>query len=63
MTGMSRLLAAELIERDVLRALEPAQRIPLGLAVTDVIDGWHVMRRQSFASEMSGASGRFMPTT
>ena len=44
MAGMNRLLAAELIERNVLCALEPALRVPLGLAVTNVIDGRHLMR-------------------
>ena len=66
---MNRLRAAELVERDVLHALKPAQRIPLGLAVTDVIDGRAASRRRLFLaspnplSEISGASGRFMPTT
>ena len=34
-----RLPAAEIVQRDVLRALQPADRVPLGLAVADVVEG------------------------
>jgi hypothetical protein len=59
--GSNRLLAAKRVERDILRSLETPFRIPRRLAVADVIN----LRQggQSLASEMSGASGRFMPTT
>ena len=32
------LLAAEIVERNILRALQPAFRIPLGFAVANVVD-------------------------
>lgn len=59
--GGNRLLPAERVQRDILRSLETPFRIPRRLAVADVIN----LRQgsQSLASEMSGASGRFMPTT
>jgi hypothetical protein len=60
-TGSNRLGAAKRVERDVLRSLETPFRIPRRLAVADVIDGRQ--GGQSLESEISGASGRFMPTT
>src|ERR1700719_2172048 len=67
--GVDRLPAAEVVERDVLHALEPALRIPLCLAVTDVIDsrrghrGLRSSLLRELLREISGACGRFMPTT
>ena len=67
--GMRGLLAAEIVERNILRALQPAFRIPLGFAVANVIDRGHGLEifrlflAQELLSEISGASGRFMPTT
>src|SRR5438034_935919 len=64
--GMGGLLAAEIVERNVLRALQPAFRIPRRLAMADVVD--HGRRHRAIRlflaqrSEMSGVSGRFMPT-
>ena len=34
--------AAEFVERNVLYALEPPQRVPLGLAVANVVDDRHI---------------------
>jgi hypothetical protein len=59
--GGNSLGAAKRVERDVFRSLETPFRIPRRLAVADVIDGRQ--GDQSFESEISGASGRFMPTT
>src|ERR1700733_9113236 len=42
MAGVNRLLAAECVERNVLYALEPPQRVPLGLAVANVVDDRHI---------------------
>ena len=39
--GVGGLLAAEIVERNVLRALQPAVRIPFGFAVANVVDGRH----------------------
>src|ERR1700730_6598122 len=36
--GGGRLLAAEIVERNVLRALQAALRVPLGFAMADVVD-------------------------
>ena len=55
------LLAAKRVERNIPRSLETPFGIPRRLAVADVIDGRQ--GGQSLESEMSGASGRFMPTT
>ena len=62
---MRRLLATEVVERNILGALETAECVPFRLAVADVIDRGlrHNGRDQSLFSEMSGASGRFMPRT
>ena len=66
---MGRLPAAEIVERNVLRALQPAFRIPRRLAMADVVDHGRGHRTCSYSllgeleSEISGASGRFMPTT
>lgn len=59
--GGDRLATAERVERDILRSLETPFRVPRRLAVANVIDGQQ--GSQSLESEMSGASGRFMPTT
>jgi hypothetical protein len=59
--GGDRLATAERVERDILRSLETPFRIPRRLAVANVIDGRQ--GSQSLESEISGASGRFMPTT
>ena len=39
---MRGLGAAKIVERNILLALKAAIRIPIGLAVTDVVDGRHV---------------------
>ena len=59
--GGNGLGTAKRVERDVFRSLETPFRIPRRLAVADVIDGRQ--GGQSLESEISGASGRFMPTT
>ena len=59
---LCRLQAAALVQRNVVLALKAPLGVPVGLAVTDEIEG----PRQddpSRSSEMSGASGFFMPTT
>ncbi len=66
---MGRLPAAEIVQRNVLRTLQPAFRIPRRLAMADVVDHGRGHRTFGYSlaseleSEMSGASGRFMPTT
>ena len=65
---MGRLPAAEIVERNVLHALQPSFRVPRCLAVADVIDDGRGHRTISYSllseleSEISGAAGRFMPT-
>lgn len=44
--GMYGLSAAKFVEWNVLHALQATQRIPFRLAVTDVIDGWHLVLRK-----------------
>ena len=67
--GADGLLAAEIVERSILRALQPAFRVPFGFAVANVVDCRRRHRTLGYSllnellSEMSGASGRFMPTT
>ena len=39
--GLGGLPAAEIVERNILRALQPAQRVPLGFAVANVVDRRH----------------------
>ena len=69
MAGMGRLRATAIVQRNVLRSLQPAFGIPCRLAMANVIDCRRRHRRRSYSlatelqSEMSGASGRFMPTT
>jgi hypothetical protein len=59
---MGRLLAAEIVQRNVLRALQPAFRVPRRLAMADVIDHgrWHRTVRLfllgKLESELSRAS-------
>ena len=62
---LRRLPAPEIVQGNVAGALQPAFRVPRGLAMADIIDRGRRHRScgQSFASEISGASGRFMPTT
>jgi len=71
---MGRLDAAEIVQRNILLALQLAVRVPLGFAMANVIDGRCGHRNVSYSlgyslppteltSEISGASGRFMPTT
>ena len=64
--GMRRLPAAEFVERNVQRALQPAFSVPRGLAVADVVDDGAGMAELAAnpcaSSEISGASGCFMPT-
>lgn len=67
-TIADRLLAAEIIERNVFLALKPAYRIPVRLSVPDHIDEQGDTPvssipgcRQSLTTEMSGASTAFMP--
>src|SRR6185312_3992805 len=62
--GTDGLSAPKLVERNVLRPLQPACRIPLGLAVSNVIEDWDtspymtIVVCHSLVSEISGASGR-----
>ena len=69
MAGMVRLRATEISQRNVQCSLQPAFRVPRGLAMAHVVDCRRRHRRRSYSlaseleSEMSGASGRFMPTT
>src|SRR5260370_39231988 len=50
--GVDGLLASEIIERSILRALQPPFRVPRGLAVADVVD------RQPFPSASLPGSTR-----
>src|SRR5450631_2865640 len=44
-TGGGGLPAAEIVERNVLRALQPAFRVPRGFAMADVVDSRHALPR------------------
>src|SRR5450755_1754382 len=44
-TGGGGLPASEIVERNVLRALQPAFRVPRGFAMADVVDRRHALPR------------------
>jgi hypothetical protein len=60
--AMSGLLTPARVERYVVAALQPAFDVPVGLAMTDVIDDWRQRIYSPLPTSISGALGCFMPT-
>src|SRR5712691_10477017 len=48
--GVGRLLASQIVQRSILRALQPAFRVPLGFAMANVVDCRHIRYRVSCSS-------------